>query len=56
MLLDRLEGIVANGEKVLVFTQFREMGDLLVRFIEERLGQRPLFYDNAPCSTTADAV
>lgn len=44
MLLDRLEGIVANGEKVLVFTQFREMGDLLVRFIEERLGQRPLFY------------
>ena len=44
MLLDRLEGIVANGEKVLVFTQFREMGDLLVRFVEERLGQRPLFY------------
>ena len=44
MLLDRLEGIVANGEKVLVFTQFREMGDLLVHFIEERLGQRPLFY------------
>ena len=44
MLLDSLEGIVANGEKVLVFTQFREMGDLLVRFIEERLGQRPLFY------------
>lgn len=44
MLLDRIEGIVANGEKVLVFTQFREMGDMLVRFIEERTGQRPMFY------------
>lgn len=44
MLLDRIEGIVGNGEKVLVFTQFREMGDMLVRFIEERTGQRPMFY------------
>ena len=44
MLRDRLEGIVANGEKVLVFTQFREMGGLLGRFIEERREQRPLFY------------
>ena len=44
MLLDRIEGIVANGEKMLVFTQFREMGDMLARFIEERIGQRPMFY------------
>lgn len=44
MLLDLLDGIVDSGEKVLVFTQFREMGDLLQRFIEERTGQRPLFY------------
>ena len=44
MLLDRIEGIVAGNEKVLVFTQFREMGDILVRMIEEHIGMRPLFY------------
>lgn len=44
MLADRIESILGNGEKVLVFTQFREMGDMLVRFIEERIGTRPLFY------------
>lgn len=44
MLLDRIEGIVENGEKVLVFTQFKEMGDMLVRFIEERTGRQPMFY------------
>lgn len=44
MLLDLLDCIVESGEKVLVFTQFREMGDMLQRFIEERIGRRPLFY------------
>ena len=44
LLLDRVEGIVTNGEKVLVFTQFREMGEMLVHFIGERTGQRPMFY------------
>ena len=44
MLLDRIEGIVDGGEKVLVFTQYREMGDMLVDFITERTGEKPLFY------------
>lgn len=44
MLLDRIEGITAGNEKVLVFTQYREMGDMLVDFIAERIGQKPLFY------------
>lgn len=43
MLLSLLESIVASGQKVLVFTQFREMGDMLQQMIEQRLGQRPLF-------------
>ena len=43
MLLTMLDSIVRNKQKVLVFTQFREMGDLLVRFIRERLGETPLF-------------
>lgn len=44
LLLDRLETIVESGDKVLVFTQFREMGTILSRLIAERLGREPLFY------------
>ena len=43
MLLSLLESIVDSGQKVLVFTQFREMGDMLSQMIEQRLGERPLF-------------
>jgi SNF2 family DNA or RNA helicase len=32
------------GEKALVFTQYVEMGELLVRMIREELGERALFY------------
>ena len=44
MLLDLVESIVDNSEKVLIFTQFREMGEMLQLFLEERLGERPMFY------------
>ncbi|MCF0218263.1 MAG: DEAD/DEAH box helicase [Muribaculaceae bacterium] len=44
MLLDSVQSIMDAGEKVLVFTQFKEMGDMLVRFIAERTGREPLFY------------
>ena len=40
MLLSFLESIVESGQKVLVFTQFREMGDMLSQMIEQRLGER----------------
>ncbi len=43
MLLSLLESIMESGQKVLVFTQFKEMGDMLQRMIEQRLGERPLF-------------
>jgi len=39
-----LDSIVDSGEKVLVFTQFTEMGKLLERFLTERFGEVPLFY------------
>lgn len=41
MLLSLLESIVESGQKVLVFTQFREMGDMLQQMIEQRIGHRP---------------
>jgi uncharacterized Zn finger protein/superfamily II DNA or RNA helicase len=43
-LLPLLEKIIAAGEKVLLFTQYREMGDLLVALIERELGETPLFF------------
>lgn len=43
-LIDMLRSIVEAREKVLVFTQFKEMGDLLVRFVTDELGIEPMFY------------
>ena len=42
-LLDLLDEIHAAQEKVLIFTQFREMGELLARMLRERDGREPLF-------------
>ncbi len=44
LLFELLDSIAEGSEKVLIFTQFREMGDLLERFISERTGEKPLFY------------
>jgi uncharacterized Zn finger protein/ERCC4-related helicase len=44
LLFELLDSIVESGEKVLIFTQFTEMGDMLERFITERFGDRPMFY------------
>ena len=44
LLFELLDSIRESGEKVLIFTQFTEMGKLLERFITERFGERPLFY------------
>ncbi len=44
MLLDMLRSIVEAKEKVLIFTQFKEMGDLLVNFVKAELGTEPMFY------------
>lgn len=35
MLIDLIKSIVSNGEKVLVFTQFKEMGDLIVTMLDK---------------------
>ena len=44
LLFELLDSILESGEKVLIFTQFREMGDLLEKFITERFGEKPMFY------------
>ncbi len=42
-LMELLGSILDSGEKALLFTQYREMGDLLVPMIEQRFGTTPLF-------------
>lgn len=44
LLFDKLDSIVDSNEKVLIFTQFTEMARLLEQFIEERYGNKPLYY------------
>ncbi len=43
LLLNLLENIYASHEKVLIFTQYREMGELLQAFIQQAFGTQPLF-------------
>jgi SNF2 family DNA or RNA helicase len=42
-LTEMLEEVLEAGERVLLFTQFTEMGDLLKRHLEETFGQEVLF-------------
>jgi SNF2 family DNA or RNA helicase/uncharacterized Zn finger protein len=44
-LLDLMETILSSGEKVLIFTQFVQTGDLLRKMIEEKFGEKPLFFN-----------
>ena len=44
MLFSLLDTITENNEKVLVFTQFAEMGEMLCKFIAERFDEQPMFY------------
>ena len=43
LLLGLLNPILESGEKTLIFTQYKEMGELLVEFLEQELDTRPLF-------------
>ncbi|WP_367306584.1 DEAD/DEAH box helicase [Alicyclobacillus acidocaldarius] len=43
-LLDLLRVVVDGGEAALIFTQFREMGEMLCAAVEDELGFRPVFF------------
>ncbi|MFN7974933.1 MAG: DEAD/DEAH box helicase [Acidobacteriota bacterium] len=42
-LSEMLEEVLAEGDRALVFTQFKEMGDLLVRYLSSNTGRDVLF-------------
>ncbi|MFD0699604.1 DEAD/DEAH box helicase [Myroides pelagicus] len=44
LLYDKLDAILDSGEKVLIFTQFKEMGGMLQEFLVDRYNQEVLFY------------
>lgn len=39
-----VQNILENNEKTLIFTQYKEMGEILVHVIEEECGTTPLFF------------
>lgn len=43
MLLELLRSIHENDEKVLIFTQYKEMGQILARILEDVFDTKPLF-------------
>ncbi len=43
-LIDILTNIIDNNEKVLVFTQYKEMGTILENIIAQEFNQTPLFF------------
>lgn len=56
LFLDLLEPLFAAHEKVLVFTQFREAGELLSAWIKERFGREPQFLHGGVARKTRDSM
>ncbi len=56
LFLDLLEPLFAAHEKVLVFTQFREAGELLSGWIEERFRRKPQFLHGGVARKARDSM
>ena len=55
-LIELVDAALANEERVLVFTQYREMGELLVDMLRERFGFAPPFLHGALGRDERDAM
>ena len=42
--IDIVDGILERDEKTLIFTQYKEMGDILVNVISQECNTEPLFF------------
>ena len=42
--IDLVQSIIDNGEKTLIFTQYKEMGDILCKVIAQECNTEPLFF------------
>ncbi|OTA19075.1 ATP-dependent DNA helicase RecQ [Xenorhabdus beddingii] len=55
-LFDLLDDLHASHEKTLIFTQFREMGELLAHWLQKRYGQTPMFLHGGLSRTKRDEM
>lgn len=55
-LSEMLDEVLAEGDRALIFTQFREMGKLLQRHLEESLGGEVLFLHGGTTRKGRDAI
>ncbi|MFZ4574681.1 MAG: DEAD/DEAH box helicase [Phycisphaerales bacterium] len=55
-LLEMLDEVVAEGDQALVFTQFREMGDILVPMLQHQLKKTVLFLHGGTTQTQRQAL
>ncbi|MBU6163136.1 MAG: DEAD/DEAH box helicase, partial [Myxococcales bacterium] len=55
-LMEMLEEVVAEGDRCLIFTQYKEMGDLLVRHIREELGFDAPFIHGGVAAESRDRI
>jgi uncharacterized Zn finger protein/superfamily II DNA or RNA helicase len=56
LLMDLLTRIDQQGEKTLIFTQYRKMGRLLKRWIKERFGKEPMYLHGGCSRAERDAM
>jgi uncharacterized Zn finger protein len=56
LFLDLLEPLLAAHEKILVFTQFREAGELLTKWIKTRFEREPQFLHGGIARKTRDRM
>ncbi|MFZ4084647.1 MAG: SNF2-related protein [Vampirovibrionia bacterium] len=55
-LIDILREILISREKALIFTQYTEMGDILLKMIQSELGSEALFYQGSLDRKRKDAM
>lgn len=56
LLIDLIRTIVESGEKVLIFTQFKEMGDLLVKMLEKEYIQTMFYHGGTSLKKRTEMV
>jgi SNF2 family DNA or RNA helicase len=56
LLLELLHPILENQEKTLIFTQYKEMGELLVTFLQQEFNTTPLFLHGSQTRTQRDEL
>ncbi len=54
--ISTVQSILENGEKTLIFTQYKEMGDILCRIIAEECNTDPLFFHGSLTVPQRDEV